>query len=148
MNGAVPLSVLLNDTILQTQIRSQVQTIVARAAAQNDWLGPLDARSQAIPRGCWCIWSTYRGMTALMQYAEVASDSDRESIGRLLFRWAVILADFLESKPVLPADFDSVRWEEAAASLQTLLDSPLAVAASAVERAAARRAMELLSVQG
>ena len=51
--------------------------------------------------------------------AELGGGSDSPAIGigigRMLFEWAVVLADFLEHKPVVPADFDSVRWEEAAA---------------------------------
>jgi hypothetical protein len=152
LNGMLPLATLLNDTgVLSRQLRSQVQVIVARASAQNDWLGPLDARSQGVPRGCWCIWSTFRMMTALLQYADtdVTPQQDSDAIGRMLFRWAVVLADFLASKPILPADFDSVRWVEAAAALQALLDSRrLAGLASPDQAAAARTAMELLAMQG
>ena len=101
-----------------------------------------------MPRGCWCIWSTYRMMTGLLQYMDVADEADAKAIGEMIFKWARVLADFLAHKPILPADFDSVRWEEAATALQALLDSPLATRRSAADRNVVRTAMELLATQG
>ena len=152
LNGMVPLSALLGDTadngLLRRQLQAQVRTIVARAQEHQDWLGPIDARSQGVPRGCWCIWSTYRMMSVLLQFVDVAEASDAKAIGDMLFKWAVVLADFLASKPIIPADFDSVRWEEAATALQALLDSSLAASASVAEKKAVRTSMELLASQG
>lgn len=54
----------------------------------------------------------------------------------------------MHRKPVLAADFDNVRWVEAVANIQLLLDSPLAAAAAPSELAAAHEAMALLALQG
>ena len=46
-NGAVPMAVLSDDADLLALLRRQVSAMLAAAAAQDEWIGPLDARSRA-----------------------------------------------------------------------------------------------------
>jgi hypothetical protein len=72
--GYVPLVALLDNRPYIRALHNQTQHILAQAAAQAGWLGPLFERSTPLTtaRGKNDFWQSYRMLGALCQYAELA----------------------------------------------------------------------------
>ena len=78
--GYVPLVALLDNQPYIRALHNQTQHILAQAAAQAGWLGPLFERSTPLTtaRGKNDFWQSYRMLGALCQYAELAPARSEE----------------------------------------------------------------------
>ena len=78
--GYVPLVALLDNRPYIRALHNQTQHILAQAAAQAGWLGPLFERSTPLTtaRGKNDFWQSYRMLGALCQYAELAPARSEE----------------------------------------------------------------------
>jgi hypothetical protein len=89
LNGYVPLVALLNDTAYIAALHSQTEYVLAQAAANDGWLGPLFEKSRPVltARGRDDFWQVYRIMGALCQYAELAPSDNRKFTSNLPLQW-------------------------------------------------------------
>eukprot|EP01043_Picozoa_sp_COSAG02_P054517 COSAG02_NODE_6184_length_3746_cov_1.581300_2_plen_199_part_00 len=124
LNGYVPLVALLDNQPYIQALHKQTQFVLAQAAAQGSWLGPLFEKSTPLTtaRGRDDFWQTYRMLGALCQYAELAP-SDTVAVTSALLKIVDSLDSFLVTHPIVVGDWSHMRMTELLAPLLWLMDN-------------------------
>ena len=123
LNGYVPLVALLDNQPYIQALHQQTQFVLAQAATQGAWLGPLFEKSTPLTtaRGRDDFWQTYRMLGALTQYVELAPSNTSAVISALL-KIVESLDSFLVMHPIVVGDWSHMRMAELLAPLLWLMD--------------------------
>ena len=123
LNGYVPLVALLDNQPYIQALHQQTQFVLAQAASQGAWLGPLFEKSTPLTtaRGRDDFWQTYRMLGALTQYAELAP-SNAAAVASALLKIIDSLDSFLVIHPIVVGDWSHMRMTELLAPLLWLTD--------------------------